>query len=38
MRDKFKGLSLIKEEFYPYITETEKGNTDFMYLLEKKNA
>ena len=38
IRDQFSDLTLVKEEFYPYITENEKGNTDFMYLLEKKNA
>ena len=36
MRDQFSSLNLVKEELYPYITETEKGNVDFMYLLEKK--
>jgi pseudaminic acid biosynthesis-associated methylase len=30
------GLSLVKKKVYPYISETEKGNKDFMYLLEKK--
>jgi len=35
MRDQFNNLSLVKEEFYPYITEMEKGNIDFMYLLQK---
>ena len=38
MRDQFENLSLVKEELYPYITDTEKGNVDFMYLLEKANA
>jgi len=38
MRDQFKNLSLVKEELYSYITDAEKGNVDFMYLLEKKNA
>lgn len=38
MRGQFKDLNLVKEEFFPYITEAEKGNVDFMYLLEKKNA
>ena len=38
MRDQFKTLTLVKEEKYPYITEAEKGNVDFMYLLEKDNA
>jgi pseudaminic acid biosynthesis-associated methylase len=36
MRDQFNNLSLINEELYPYVTEAEKGNVDFMYLLEKK--
>ena len=36
MRDQFGNLSLINEELYPYVTEAEKGNIDFMYLLEKK--
>jgi len=35
MRNQFKGLSLLKEQFYPYVSEAEKGNVDFMYLLEK---
>lgn len=38
MRNQFSDLELIKEEKYPYITQAEKGNVDFMYLLEKKNA
>lgn len=38
MRDQFNDLTLVKEQFYPYITEAEKGNVDFMYLLQKKNA
>ena len=29
-------LSLLQQEFYPYLTESEAGNTDSMYLLEKK--
>lgn len=36
MRDQFSNLGLVKEELYPYITEAESGNIDFMYLLEKK--
>lgn len=36
MRNQFSNLGLVKEELYPYITEAERGNTDFMYLLEKK--
>ncbi|MCX8492454.1 MAG: methyltransferase domain-containing protein [Cyclobacteriaceae bacterium] len=36
MRDQFSNLGLVKEELYPYITETERGNIDFMYLVEKK--
>jgi hypothetical protein len=35
MRDQFNNLSLVKQGLYPYITEAEKGNVDFMYLLEK---
>jgi pseudaminic acid biosynthesis-associated methylase len=38
MRDQFSDLKLVKEQLYPYITEAEKGNVDFMYLLERKNA
>jgi pseudaminic acid biosynthesis-associated methylase len=38
LRDQFSDLKLVKEERYPYITEAEKGNVDFMYLLEKGNA
>ncbi|MEQ1586325.1 MAG: pseudaminic acid biosynthesis-associated methylase [Cyclobacteriaceae bacterium] len=38
MRDQFKDLVLLKEEVYPYLTEAEKGNVDFMYLLEKSDA
>jgi pseudaminic acid biosynthesis-associated methylase len=33
--DQFKGVQLVKKEFYPYITEAEKGNVDYMYLLKK---
>lgn len=35
IRDQFNDVTLVKEEFYPYITENEKGNVDFMYLLKK---
>jgi pseudaminic acid biosynthesis-associated methylase len=35
-RKQFPTFHVIKEEFYPYITPQEKGNTDHMYLLEKK--
>jgi pseudaminic acid biosynthesis-associated methylase len=38
IRDQFKDMALVKEEFYKYITEAEKGNVDFMYLLKKANA
>lgn len=38
IREQFKDVVLMKEEFYPYITENEKGNVDFMYLLEKRNV
>ena len=30
-----KNLKVIKKNLYPYITEQNKGNTDFMYLLSK---
>lgn len=30
-------LTKVKEEFYPYTSEAEKGNTDVMYLLEKRS-
>lgn len=36
MRDKFSDLSLLSSEFYPYVTENEKGNIDYMFLLKKK--
>jgi pseudaminic acid biosynthesis-associated methylase len=36
--DQFKDLSVVKQELYPYVTENEKGNTDSMYLLAKKDA
>lgn len=38
IRDQFGNMKLVKQEFYPYVTENEKGNVDFMYLLEKKDA
>lgn len=38
IREQFRDLTLVREEFYPYITNAEKGNVDFMYLLEKKDA
>lgn len=31
----FPNLKLVKKEFFPYINDSEKGNVDFMYLLEK---
>jgi pseudaminic acid biosynthesis-associated methylase len=31
------GLHLVKQEFYPYLVESEAGNVDAMYLLEKKS-
>jgi pseudaminic acid biosynthesis-associated methylase len=37
-REQFTDMALVKEAQYPYITEAEKGNVDFMYLLNKKNA
>lgn len=37
-QDTFPNLKLTKKEFYPYITAAEKGNTDYMYLLQKENA
>lgn len=33
--DRFPDLRLVKTEMLPYLTETEKGNIDQMYLLEK---
>lgn len=38
MRDQFKDLTLVKKASYPYITDAEKGNVDYMYLIEKKGA
>jgi len=35
MRDQFPDLKLVMKEHYPYITENEKGNVDYMYLLKK---
>ena len=32
------GLRLVKQNLYPYILETERGNQDVMYLLEKVSA
>jgi pseudaminic acid biosynthesis-associated methylase len=34
----FPELSIVKQKIYPYINDSEKGNEDIMYLLEKKNA
>lgn len=34
--EQFPNLELIKKEIYPYISDTEKGNKDVMYLLEKR--
>jgi pseudaminic acid biosynthesis-associated methylase len=31
----FPELRLVKQEFYPYVSEAERGNVDSMYLLEK---
>lgn len=31
----FPELRLVKQKLYPYITETERGNQDVVYLLEK---
>ena len=36
--DQFPELRLVKQEFYPYQTAAERGNTDSMYLLEKVGA
>jgi pseudaminic acid biosynthesis-associated methylase len=36
MQDQFPDLKLTNKQLYPYISEREIGNTDFMYLLEKK--
>jgi len=34
--EQFPGqLRLVQQEFFPYVTPDEKGNTDCMYLLEK---
>jgi pseudaminic acid biosynthesis-associated methylase len=33
--NRFSDLKPVKKKFYPYIKETEKGNIDCMYLLEK---
>ncbi|OGX90637.1 pseudaminic acid biosynthesis-associated methylase [Hymenobacter coccineus] len=33
--NQFPELRLVKQEFYPYQTEAERGNIDSMYLLEK---
>jgi pseudaminic acid biosynthesis-associated methylase len=32
---RFPDLKLVYKKMYPYITEREKGNVDYMYLLEK---
>ncbi|MDJ1491720.1 methyltransferase domain-containing protein [Cytophagaceae bacterium DM2B3-1] len=34
-KKQFSDLHIIKQEIYPYITDTEKGNRDSMYLLQK---
>ncbi len=31
----FPNLKLVKKQMYPYVSETEKGNVDCMFLLEK---
>ena len=36
--DNFPELRLVKQNLYPYILETEAGNQDVMYLLEKTTA
>lgn len=33
--DRFPDLKLVNKEMYPYISDQEKGNTDYMYCLEK---
>jgi len=33
----FPDLKLVKKEMFPYVSETEKGNVDCMYLLEKSS-
>lgn len=38
LEEQFNDLTLVKEQQYPYVSENEKGNVDFMYLLEKINA
>ncbi|MGI8952500.1 MAG: pseudaminic acid biosynthesis-associated methylase [Chitinophagaceae bacterium] len=35
--ERFPDLKLLKKEFYPYVSDSEKGNVDCMYLLEKIN-
>lgn len=36
LADEFPGkVTIIKKEVYPYLTESERGNNDAMYLLEK---
>ena len=32
----FPNLKMVKKQMYPYINETEKGNVDYMFLLEKR--
>lgn len=34
-REQFPDLTETSRNFYPYLTETEKGNTDYFYLLKK---
>ncbi len=35
MQQQYPNLHLQKQVMLPYLSETEKGNTDYMYLLEK---
>lgn len=34
----FPELKIVKQKIYPYVSNTESGNEDIMYLLEKKNS
>lgn len=38
IRNQFRDLESIRKEHYPYITETEEGNVDCMYMLKKKDV
>lgn len=34
--EQFPNLTMVKQQLYPYVNTAETGNTDIMYLLEKK--